>query len=113
MIAPEPKTSKKKPKTSKTDRRSHKSLALSLKKKEQELCVLNNSATEDSDKKIHEGTPYLQKNNFAPEEEVDSEELQKILESSEMTGEALTLTSERLSTIYEADEGVSCCPSRI
>jgi len=36
---------------------------------------LNNSATEDSDKKIQEGTRYLQKSNFAPEEEVDSEEL--------------------------------------
>lgn len=47
------------------------------------------------------------------EEEVDVEELQKILASSEMTEETLTVTSERLGTIQEVDEDMSCCPSKL
>lgn len=75
LLPPEPKTPKKTAKTGKKDRRSHRSLAESLKKKEKELCVLNNSSTEDSDKKTQGKTPDALQKNKAFEEEVSVEEL--------------------------------------
>jgi hypothetical protein len=75
LLPPEPKTPKKVAKTGNKDRRSHRSLAESLKKKEKELCVLNNSSTEDSDKKILGKSAEALHKNKAVEEEVSVEEL--------------------------------------
>lgn len=102
----------------KLNRRSHSSVLKALKKKEQEICVLNKSTNiedlSDMDK------PLLQKNKaskLGPKSidsddfKIDENELISIL-ASEMTEEDLSESGNFLSVIQETNEDVSRCPSK-